>query len=69
MLTVECGWSVERYKAWLFETLCHQLLVDDPARDSDSVLAAAGLSFAADLHRSGVAGERQARPDPMAPAS
>ena len=69
VLTVECGWSVERYKAWLFETLCHQLLVDDPARDSDSVLAAAGLSFAADLHRSGVAGERQARPDPMAPAS
>jgi AcrR family transcriptional regulator len=69
VLTVECGWSVERYKAWLFETLCHQLLVDDPAADSDSVLAAAGLSFAGDLHRSGVAGERQPPPDPMAPAS
>ena len=50
-LTIECGWPIERYKAWLYETLCHQLLVDDPAGDSDSALATAGLSFAADLHR------------------
>jgi len=63
------GWSVERYKAWLFETLCHQLLVDDPAADSDSALATAGLSFAADLQRPGVARESQARPDRMAPGS
>jgi AcrR family transcriptional regulator len=55
VLTGECGWSIERYKAWLFETLCHQLLVDDPAADSDSALATAGLGFAADLHRSGAA--------------
>jgi hypothetical protein len=24
--TRECGWSVETYKAWLFATLCRQLL-------------------------------------------
>ena len=67
-LTTECGWSIERYKAWLYETLCHQLLVDDPATDSDAELAAAGLSFAAVLHRSG-AREGQARRESMAPRS
>jgi len=61
-LTTECGWSIERYKAWLYETLCHQLLVDDPAADSDADLTLAGLSFAAVPHRSALPG-RQARPD------
>jgi AcrR family transcriptional regulator len=66
-LTTECGWSIERYKAWLYETLCHQLLVDDPAADSDADLAAAGLSFAVP-HRSG-AREGQARRESTAPRS
>jgi TetR/AcrR family transcriptional regulator of autoinduction and epiphytic fitness len=48
-LTVECGWSIERYKAWLYETLCQQLLVDDVRGDGDS--ATAGLTFAS-LHMS-----------------
>jgi hypothetical protein len=67
-LTIECGWSIERYKAWLYETLCHQLLVDDPAWDGNPALATAGLSFAAVLHRSG-AREGQARRESMAPRS
>lgn len=46
VLTVECGWSVERYKAWLFQTLCQQLLVDGIGREGDAEAATAGLTFA-----------------------
>ena len=46
VLTVECGWSVERYKAWLFETLCQQLLVDGPGGEGDAEAATVGLTFA-----------------------
>jgi len=67
-LTIECGWSVERYKAWLYETLCHQLLVEDPAGDGGADLATAGLSFGVGPHRSG-AREGQARRQSMAPRS
>ncbi len=67
-LTIECGWPVERYKAWLYETLCQQLLVDDLVGDGQADPATAGLSFAAVLHRSG-ASEEQARRDSVAPAS
>lgn len=44
-LTVECGWSVERYKAWLYRTLCQQILLD-PGTSDDHIAATAGLSFA-----------------------
>jgi TetR/AcrR family transcriptional regulator, regulator of autoinduction and epiphytic fitness len=49
--TVECGWSVERFKAWQFVTLARALL---PAADADAArapgsAAVAGLSFAADV--------------------
>jgi len=47
VLTVECGWSIERYKAWLYETLCQQLLVDGTGREDDADAATAGLTFAA----------------------
>jgi len=45
--TVECGWSVEEYKAWAYATLARQLLSDSEA---DTALAAgspatAGMSF------------------------
>jgi len=47
VLTVECGWSTERYKAWIYETLCQQLLVDGARGDADADAAAtAGLTFA-----------------------
>jgi len=49
--TQECGWPIERYKAWQFATLAHQLLPDGIA---DVALAGgspdvADLSFAAEL--------------------
>lgn len=49
--TKDCGWTVERYKAWLFATLCRQLLA---AEDADVALqpgssATAGTSFAGAL--------------------
>jgi len=49
--TVECGWSVERYKAWQWKTLVDQLLPSDEAR---TALLPPGdvvtdLSFARDL--------------------
>jgi AcrR family transcriptional regulator len=44
-LTVECGWSVERYKAWLYRTLCEQILVDLPTPQAD-IAATDGLTFA-----------------------
>ena len=51
-LTVECGWALERYKAWLYTTLCQQLLADEVAGDRDPALASADMSFAAELQRS-----------------
>ena len=49
--TQECGWPIERYKAWQFATLARQLL---PGGPTDGALAAnstevADLSFAAEL--------------------
>ena len=49
--TVECGWPVERYKAWQFATLARQLL---PGGAAEAALAGsstdvADLSFAAEL--------------------
>jgi AcrR family transcriptional regulator len=44
-LTVECGWPLERYKAWLYRTLCQQILVDPPTPDAD-IAATDGLTFA-----------------------
>lgn len=61
--TIECGWSIESYKAWLYETLCQQLLVDSPAGDGDPTFATAGLSFAGELHRSSTARDHQAQGD------
>jgi AcrR family transcriptional regulator len=46
-LTVECGWSIERYKAWLYETLCQQLLGEGVRCNAES--AVAGLTFGAAL--------------------
>jgi TetR/AcrR family transcriptional regulator, regulator of autoinduction and epiphytic fitness len=42
-LTVECGWSIERYKAWLYATLCQQLLLGGVRGDGDA--ATRGLTF------------------------
>ena len=49
--TVECGWTMARYKAWQFATLARQLL---PAGAAEAALAgrsdaAADVSFEADL--------------------
>ena len=49
--TVECGWSMERYKAWQFATLARQLL---PPAKAEAALSAAAedvadLSFAGEL--------------------
>ena len=49
--TVECGWTVERFKAWQFVTLARALL---PAADADAACApgsasVADLSFAPDV--------------------
>jgi TetR/AcrR family transcriptional regulator, regulator of autoinduction and epiphytic fitness len=46
-LTTGCGWTTEEYKAWLFETLCGQLLED--RSHAEQVGAADGLSFQAAL--------------------
>jgi TetR/AcrR family transcriptional regulator of autoinduction and epiphytic fitness len=48
-LTVGSGWSLEEFKAWLYRTLCEQLLPSTtPARREGPLQAAAqGLSFAA----------------------
>jgi TetR/AcrR family transcriptional regulator of autoinduction and epiphytic fitness len=46
VLTVECGWSLERYKAWLYRTLCDQILVGGTGQPGDIEAATAGLSFA-----------------------
>lgn len=59
-LTTECGWSFERYKAWLYRTLCDQLLVGGPGTGSDVALATAGMSFAAELHRFAAAHDERA---------
>jgi TetR/AcrR family transcriptional regulator of autoinduction and epiphytic fitness len=67
--TIECGWSIERYKAWLYETLCQQLLVDRSGGYGDPALATAGMSFAAELHRSAIAMDDQRREDSVASAS
>jgi hypothetical protein len=42
-LTTGCGWTTEDYKAWLFETLCGQLLAD--SSHAKRVKAAQGLSY------------------------
>ena len=49
--TVECGWTVERFKAWQFVTLTRALL---PAADADATCvpgaaSVADLSFSADV--------------------
>ena len=52
VLTIECGWSIERYKAWIYETLCQQLLIDDVRGDPDAAAAATtGLTFASEVTR------------------
>jgi hypothetical protein len=56
-LTVGAGWTVEQYKAWLYLTMCAQLLA--PASAADLVAAAAGLSY----HRQLVAARRQSGTD------
>jgi AcrR family transcriptional regulator len=56
-LTVGAGWAVEQYKAWLYLTMCEQLLA--PAQAADLVAAAAGLSY----HRQLVAARRQSGTD------
>jgi hypothetical protein len=43
-LVESCGWSVEEYKAWEYETLCDQLLGGN-SRPSARRIGAAGLSF------------------------
>jgi AcrR family transcriptional regulator len=45
--TAECGWSVQRYKAWTYATLCRQLLPDKVARAalSSDAPALVGRSF------------------------
>ena len=48
-LTVGAGWTVEQYKAWLYLTMCEQLLA--PAPPADLVAAAAGLSYHDELTR------------------
>jgi hypothetical protein len=49
--TVECGWSMERYKAWQFATLARALLppVEATAAVSPVSPHVADLSFAAEL--------------------
>ena len=49
--TDECGWSFERYRAWLFATLCDALLPPDVAREAvrPSSPATAGLELRASL--------------------
>ena len=49
--TIECGWSAEAFKAWIYATLCQQLL---PAEDAIAALAPGspttrGLTFEAAL--------------------
>lgn len=56
VLTVECGWSLERYKAWLYRTLCEQILVDGTGQEGGSEAATSGLSF------SGIAASRLQNP-------
>ena len=48
-LTAAAGWSVEAYKAWLYLTLCDQLLAPTP--DADRVAATAGFTYEAELSR------------------
>ena len=43
--TVECSWTVERFKAWQFVTLARAIL---PAADADAACAP-GSAFVADL--------------------
>ena len=47
VLTVECGWTLQGYKAWLHRTLCEQILVDGTGQPGEIEAATAGLSFAA----------------------
>jgi AcrR family transcriptional regulator len=46
LLTVDCGWSLGRYKAWLYEAFCQQLLVAGTCGGDDASLdgALAGLT-------------------------
>jgi hypothetical protein len=48
-LTAGAGWSVEEYKAWLYLTLCDQLLASAPS--AGRIAAAAGLSYHHQLTR------------------
>lgn len=43
-LVARCGWSVEEYKAWQYETLCEQLL-DNHKRRVSRRLSATGLTY------------------------
>lgn len=40
-----CAWSTEDYKAWLYQTLCQQLLRDDPDVAMKYLSPTRGLSF------------------------
>lgn len=40
-----CAWSTEDYKAWLYQTLCQQLLRDDPDVALKYLSPTRGLSF------------------------
>jgi TetR/AcrR family transcriptional regulator of autoinduction and epiphytic fitness len=44
---VECGWSTERYDAWMFTTLCRQLLPMEVAAEAltPGATATTGVSF------------------------
>jgi hypothetical protein len=49
--TEECGWPIERYKAWQFATLVRQLLPSEIAKAAldGSSIDVADLSFATEL--------------------
>ncbi len=49
--TRECGWSVEAFKAWLYITLCRELLPPEIAKEAIVAGSAAtsGLSFSGEL--------------------
>jgi AcrR family transcriptional regulator len=59
--TYECGWSVETFKAWLYATLCRELLPDGEAAAAVAphAAASAGTSFEAALrHLPGINTDR-----------
>lgn len=63
VLVESCGWSVEKYKAWQYETLCDQLL-DKKRGLIDRRSAAKGLSFAGLVNRPRKNRSRSSRREP-----